>query len=107
MADAPATTAEQEKTPHSPKETVISLIIAFIFAFVFRGFVVEAFVIPTGSMAPTLLGQHIPFQSPESGAMWTSDPWERDANQAPLPTQGVNQTLSASDPMTGAEVGKE
>ena len=33
------------------KETIESLIIAFILAFVFRGFLVEAFVIPTGSMA--------------------------------------------------------
>ncbi|MFQ5414550.1 MAG: S26 family signal peptidase [Phycisphaerae bacterium] len=40
------------------KETAESLIIAFILAFVFRAFVVEAFVIPTGSMAPTLYGKH-------------------------------------------------
>ena len=32
--------------------------IALILAFVFRAFVVEAFVIPTGSMAPTLYGAH-------------------------------------------------
>lgn len=41
------------------KETAESVIIALILAFVFRAFVVEAFVIPTGSMAPTLYGQHI------------------------------------------------
>jgi len=40
------------------KDTVESIIIAFILAFVFRAFVVEAFVIPTGSMAPTLYGAH-------------------------------------------------
>ena len=39
-------------------DTLQSLLIAFILAFTFRGFVVEAFVIPTGSMAPTLLGAH-------------------------------------------------
>jgi signal peptidase I len=39
-------------------ETMESLIVAFILAFVFRGYVVEAFVIPTGSMAPRLNGQH-------------------------------------------------
>ena len=48
--------------PHQPdetiKETFESIIIAFILAFVFRAYVVEAFVIPTGSMAPTLLGAH-------------------------------------------------
>ena len=33
------------------KETIESILIAFILAFIFRGFVVEAYVIPTGSMA--------------------------------------------------------
>ena len=42
-------------------ETVESLIVAFILAFVFRAYVVEAFVIPTGSMAPRLNGQHAEF----------------------------------------------
>ena len=51
-------------TPHKPqddsiKETFESIVIAFILAFVFRAYVVEAFVIPTGSMAPTLLGEHL------------------------------------------------
>jgi signal peptidase I len=40
------------------RETAESIIVAFILAFVFRAFVVEAFVIPTGSMAPTLYGKH-------------------------------------------------
>ena len=34
---------------------------------VFRGFVVEGFVIPTGSMAPTLLGQHLLKHSDQTG----------------------------------------
>jgi len=42
----------------SLKETIESLVIAFILAFIFRAFVVEAFVIPTGSMADTLRGAH-------------------------------------------------
>jgi signal peptidase I len=40
------------------RETIESIVVAFILAFVFRAFVVEAFVIPTGSMAPSLYGQH-------------------------------------------------
>lgn len=40
------------------KETIESVVVAFILAFVFRAFIVEAFVIPTGSMAPTLYGKH-------------------------------------------------
>ncbi len=40
------------------KDTTESIVVAFILAFVFRTFVVEAFVIPTGSMATSLYGKH-------------------------------------------------
>jgi signal peptidase I len=40
------------------RETVESLVVAIILALLFRAFVAEAFVIPTGSMAPTLMGSH-------------------------------------------------
>ena len=40
------------------KDTIDSVVVAFILAFVFRAFLVEAFVIPTGSMATTLYGKH-------------------------------------------------
>ncbi len=40
------------------RENIESIVIAVALAFVLRIFVVEAFKIPTGSMAPTLLGQH-------------------------------------------------
>jgi signal peptidase I len=40
------------------KDTIESIVIALVLAFVFRAFVVEAFIIPTGSMAPTLYGAH-------------------------------------------------
>ncbi|MFA5864510.1 MAG: signal peptidase I [Phycisphaerae bacterium] len=42
----------------STKETLESIVIAFILAFSFRAFIVEAYRIPTGSMAPTLYGAH-------------------------------------------------
>ncbi|HIF34939.1 MAG: signal peptidase I [Pirellulaceae bacterium] len=47
------------------RETVESIAVAVILAFVFRSFVAEAFVIPTGSMAPTLQGQHVDVVCPE------------------------------------------
>src|SRR5437762_449193 len=53
------------------KDTVESIIVAFILAFIFRAFVVEAFVIPTGSMAPTLLGAHMRFKCPDCGYDFT------------------------------------
>lgn len=43
---------------HSIRETVEAMAVALILALLFRGFEAEAFVIPTGSMAPTLMGQH-------------------------------------------------
>lgn len=57
--------AEQKKKPkskyavHAPtRETVESIVVAFILAFLFRTFEAEPFVIPTGSMAETLNGRH-------------------------------------------------
>lgn len=54
-------------SPESIRETVESVVIAFILAFLFRTFEAEAFVIPTGSMAPTLMGRHKDMECPECG----------------------------------------
>src|SRR3972149_7949606 len=43
------------------------LITAFILAFVFRAFVMEAFRIPTGSMADTLKGAHFRLRCQQCG----------------------------------------
>ena len=40
------------------RENIESIAIAIALAFAIRYFVIEAFKIPTGSMAPTLLGEH-------------------------------------------------
>ncbi|MGB1925019.1 MAG: signal peptidase I, partial [Rubripirellula sp.] len=40
------------------RESVEAIVVAFILALLFRAFLAEAFVIPTGSMAPTLMGAH-------------------------------------------------
>lgn len=51
---------EGKDKPHDGgwRETVESLAMAVILALLFKGYVAEAFVIPTGSMAPTLQGRH-------------------------------------------------
>jgi signal peptidase I len=67
---SPPADPETHNTVRGIKETLESILIAFILAFVFRAFVVEAFVIPTGSMAPTLLGAHMRFDCRECGYQW-------------------------------------
>ena len=49
------------------RETIESVVIAFVLAFLFRTFEAEAFVPPTGSMAPTLMGRHMDLKCPKCG----------------------------------------
>ncbi len=51
-------TAKKKKKKGFFRENIESILIAIALAFVLRVFLVEAFKIPTGSMAPTLLGHH-------------------------------------------------
>jgi signal peptidase I len=70
---------------HAFRETVESIVIAFVLAFLFRTFEAEAFVIPTGSMAPTLMGRHKDVECPKCGYRYqvsaseeeNDDPWAR------------------------------
>jgi signal peptidase I len=56
---APPRPGDQVRSPQAfGRETVESVVIAFTLALLFRAFEAEAFVIPTGSMAPTLMGRH-------------------------------------------------
>lgn len=60
-------TAVKKEHETNVKETIESIVVAFILAFIFRCFVVEAFVIPTGSMAPTLMGAYMAYDCPDCG----------------------------------------
>ncbi len=55
---AESSSPQTEAPEEGVRETADSIIVAFILAFVFRAFIIEAFVIPTGSMAATLYGKH-------------------------------------------------
>src|SRR4051794_32533005 len=73
---AASATGEAHAHPSSEtniKETIEQILVAFILAFIFRAFVVEAFVIPTGSMAPTLLGAHMRFRCEDCGYEWDAN----------------------------------
>lgn len=62
---AKASNTEQELS--SIRDTVESIWIAIVLAFVLRAFMIEAFVIPTGSMAPRLMGEHWDLTCPSCG----------------------------------------
>ena len=63
--------SEFEKTLFFVREIVETFAIAFILAFLFRTFEGELFSIPTGSMAPTLMGRHKDFHCPECHFRYT------------------------------------
>lgn len=52
---------------YSVRETFESFVIAILLALMFRAFEAEAFIIPTGSMAPSLQGQHKDLQCDQCG----------------------------------------
>lgn len=55
-------------------ETVLTVLTGLILAFIFRAFFVEPFIIPTGSMAPTLYGAHATRTCPACGWMYDFAP---------------------------------
>ncbi|MEM9662052.1 MAG: S26 family signal peptidase [Planctomycetota bacterium] len=87
---ATRTPASQTSVP----DTLISVTLALALAFIFRVYVVEAFVIPTGSMAPTLLGAHFEVRSSETGAVFMVDRRLRETRRGD----------SVGDPFTDTEL---
>ncbi|HUY31212.1 MAG TPA: S26 family signal peptidase [Pirellulales bacterium] len=63
------------------RETVESVVIAFVLAFLFRTFEAEAFVIPTGSMATTLRGQHKDLKCDNCGFPYLVSASEEEPNE--------------------------
>src|SRR5271168_1584036 len=58
------------QTAEGHRDTVEAIVVAFILALVVRGFEAQAFVIPTGSMAPTLMGRHKDVSCPQCGFVY-------------------------------------
>ena len=80
----PQTQPQQEARHGSNRETIESVVIAFVLAFLFRTFEAEAFVIPTGSMAPTLMGRHKEVACRECGWVFTVGETEDQERAQPL-----------------------
>ena len=51
------------------RENIEAIAVASILALFVRHFAVEAFEIPTGSMAPTLFGMHVQWRAPIPGTL--------------------------------------
>src|SRR5258708_8531481 len=68
----PGPSARTETRPKEGyRDTVEAVVVALILALVVRGFEAQAFVIPTGSMAPTLMGRHKEITCPQCGYVYT------------------------------------
>ncbi len=96
-------TTNERKCQSEVIETLQSLIVAFVLAMVFRGFVVEGFVIPTGSMAPTLLGQHLLKHSDQTGQDF---PVGFDPRRSVSPDKFSDPLLGRNIPLSMSEAKK-
>ncbi len=55
------------------RENIEAIIVAIVLALIIREFAMEAFVIPTGSMAPTLFGEHTEITCPNCSRRFAID----------------------------------
>src|SRR3954454_5659660 len=94
VAAKPQAAAKKVDPPAKPKDSnrdfVEQVVVAFILAFLVRGFEAEAFVIPTGSMAPTLMGRHKEVTCRECGHLFqvnASEEAEPPPREGPQPIE--------------------
>lgn len=90
---------KESNADETVKETIESIVIAFILAFVFRAFIVEPFIIPTGSMAPTMLGAHAQISCPSCGYHF-----DVGVDQSRLGPESLVPMTSADCPMCNYQV---
>jgi signal peptidase I len=93
--DAPPPAPAEEQASGSNhfvifRETVESLVVAFVLAFLFRTFEAEAFVIPTGSMSPSLQGRHKDVRCDQCGYRFRTSASSEDMEDAGRQSQFSN-----------------
>ncbi len=81
------------------RETIESIAIAFALAFLFKAFEAEAFVIPTGSMAPTLMGRHKDVVCPECGYRYSASASEETDREGYLRPGDQHQIIGCTCPI--------
>ncbi|MEM9941121.1 MAG: signal peptidase I [Planctomycetota bacterium] len=71
------------------RETIESVVIAIILALMFRAFEAEAFIIPTGSMAPSLQGKHMDLECGNCGYRYFSGA----SSESKIPGYQIDSTI--------------
>jgi signal peptidase I len=79
------------------------LLVALILALVFRAFAVEAFQIPSGSMAETLKGNHYSLRCTQCGYAYEVDGDSSMLNRPQCPSCGYNQPLTSVGPIQNGD----
>ena len=74
----------QPRSGDGLREFVEALVVAGVAALLVRGFEAQAFVIPTGSMAPTLMGRHKEVSCPQCGFVYAVNASEEVEGSFPL-----------------------
>jgi hypothetical protein len=81
VADATPARPAAPKETDSFREVVETIVFVVVLVLLLRSFIAEAFVIPTGSMATTLLGYHIDTTCPQCGFHFTVNASKEFDNQ--------------------------
>src|SRR5580692_6377045 len=79
-----ATVAQRtgSRTSKSGRESIESFVVVFL-CFLIWSLEAEGFVIPTGSMAPTLMGRHKEIACPQCGFLYAVNASQEADNQSP------------------------
>jgi len=80
---SPKATTVAYRSHEGHRDTVEAVVVALILALVVRGFEAQAFVIPTGSMAPTLMGRHKEIACRECGFVFAVNASEEVESRLP------------------------
>jgi signal peptidase I len=83
---------------------------AFLLAFLVKWKLLEAFVVPTGAMAPTIYGAHADVVCQNCGmkyavsmSRWTEMPWDRQSVHAACPNCGQPSEIGPREPVLSGD----